>query len=352
MRHLIGIIRGEGIGPEIMDAGLRCLKEASGHRWQELYFRVYDGPLSGRGALSGLRAFYNDIRNEGGVIVRSSIPAPLCYRLREECELFYKEVAFEASAMKRGVLQPELLTSVDLLLLRENTMGPYHARYSRDRSGSHICGEEVYSVQGVQRVVEVAFRRAAERRSRLLILVKDEVLGPLGAAWRDATLAASQKFPKVSHEIAPPDSGSARLFLSPNEFDVVLTPDCEGDLLADQLAVLLCGTRALTPSVNCSSGDFASYQTIHGTAKALEGKDLANPAGIICAFALMLKRTMGWENESQILREAVYEVVNAALDNVTALRNGDLILSNFGSTSFTDAVVTRIREKMRSVDAA
>jgi isocitrate/isopropylmalate dehydrogenase len=124
------------------------------------------------------------------------------------------------------------------------------------------------------------------------------------------------------------------------------------ELLATYLAVLLCGTRALTASVNGSASKFSTYQTIHGTARALKGKNLANPAGMMCALALMLSRSFGWQWEGQVIYSTVCSVVQDALPKGAPMYNGDLILQNYGSREFGNDVIERLRVAIKSAHAA
>jgi 3-isopropylmalate dehydrogenase len=345
MNTLIGIIEGEGIGREIMSAAVRCLDTVCSYRGVALEFQRYQGVCSGPLAFAELRQFYEKIRGSNGVILRSSIPASLCYQLRVDFGLVYKLVHIKPLPGTEGIaaLRPDLLDGADLLLIRENTMGAYHSSYRAASDSEIIYGSENYLASKLRQLAEVAFNQAVRRRKRLLLLVKDEVLGVLGEAWRSAFCEESRSHPEVAFEISPPDSGSARLFLSPREFDVVVAPDSEGDLLADQLAVLLCGTRAVTPSVNCSLGRFATYQTIHGTGKRLQGKDIANPAGMMCAAASMLKRSFNWHYEAEAITKGVEDVVCQTLERASVGQNGDLVLDKCGTQEFVDRVIQRVQ---------
>jgi len=100
-------------------------------------------------------------------------------------------------------------------------------------------------------------------------------------------------------------NAAAEIFYKPKDFDVIATPDVEGDILADGLTRLLYGSTMLTPSGNFSPGGFASYQTIHGTVKPLAGKDKVNPIGMIQALAMYLEHSADMEREADMIRNAV-----------------------------------------------
>ena len=257
--------------------------------------------------------------------------------------MFYKLIPFRVDpALARfSPLKPERIRDLDLLLVRQNNQGFYHGQF--EPLDHRVRCEQYYDVTSIRRLAEVAFLQAASRRRRLRLLMKDEVLGPLGVLWRETFSQAALRHPEVRYDLVPPDSGSAQILLAPWAFDVVVAGDIEGDMLADQLAVLVHGTRAATPSVNCDDSGFASYQTIHGTAKGLAGKNIANPAGMIVAAAWMLGRSFGWHVEAARLRTAVFDVLSESLTSVpTDQHNADLVLESIGTARFAELVCARL----------
>lgn len=338
---IVGIIKGEGIGAEIIDSALRCLRLVEQNHSEKLDYVFYEGHVAGDNAFVELESFYQEIRSKHGVILRSSIAAPLCYRLRRDFGLFYKLIFFKPLPPLADVslLKQSLLTGLDLLLIRHNNAGLYHgvSRQS-DEAGKILC-EQTYGISELHKLAKVAFLHAENRRKRVCLLIKSEILEELGAAWTGAFEHEAALNPSVTFDVLPPDSGSAQLFLTPSAFDVVVAPDLEADMLSDQLAVLIHGTRAVTSSANFGDNSFATYQTIHGTAKGLANKDIANPAGMILAAAMMLELSFGLTFEAERLRYAVGKALENALQSVVGGRNSDLILRNIGTTQFTELVL-------------
>jgi 3-isopropylmalate dehydrogenase len=342
MNRIVGIIEGEGIGREIVAATLRCLGAVQQVRGARMEFRHFTKDIKRDTAGHGLTTFYREVRDAGGVILRASVPAPLCYRLRRDFDLFYKLIAFQpdSSTGTFSPLKPEWLRGVNLLLMRHNNQGLYHGYF--ESQGGRIRCEQYYDEASIRRLAEVAFRQAVSRRRRLDLLIKDEVLGSLGILWRKAFKEVAYQYSDVRFDVAPPDSGSAEILLAPWKFDVVVAGDVEGDMLSDQLAALIYGTRAVTPSVNCDDRGFATYQTIHGTAKGLTGKDIANPAGMILAAAWMLERSFGWRTETKWLQAAVFDVLRQTLRSVSNDKhNADLVLDSIGTEHFAELVSNR-----------
>jgi 3-isopropylmalate dehydrogenase len=339
--RVVGIIKGEGVGAEIIDSALRCLRLVEQSQTEKLDYVFYEGSVAGENAFAELESFYQEIRNKHGVILRSSIAAPFCYRLRRDFDLFYKLIFFKPIPALADVslLKQSLLTGLDLLLIRHNNAGLYHGvNRKSDDAGKIIC-EQTYDISELRKLAKVAFSHAEKRKKRVCLLIKSEILGELGAVWIDAFEHEAAMHPSVAFDVLPPDSGSAQIFLTPNAFDVVVAPDLEADMLSDQLAVLIHGTRAVTPSANSRDNSFATYQTIHGTAKGLANKDIANPAGMILAAAMMLELSFEMTFEAERLRCAVGKALENALQTGVGGRNSDLILRNIGTARFTELVL-------------
>lgn len=348
MGRLIGIINGEGIGEELIDAAFLCLQETERIRGETAEYLFYDGPITGEKALDGLRDFYHRVRDDKGVILRGSVHAPLCYRLRKEFDLFYKLVFLKPmpELTCNSPFREAVLNRLDILLIRLNNQGPYHGRTWKESASSNpkvsCCFD--YDEQTIGNLAEVAFRYARGRGKRLFLLMKAEVLGEVGKMWTEVFKSAAGRYPDVNFDWDSPDSGSAQIFMRPSAFDTIVAPDIEADMLADQLAVLIHGTRAVTPSANFSTNGFATYQTLHGTARGLKGKNVANPAAMMLSAALLLELSLGWKAEAEILRRAVADVLKREPRTVVSERNDDLKLRRVNTKEFAQLVVEKIAE--------
>jgi len=310
----VGIIKGEGIGPDIIDAALACLQEIERIGEAKFNFISYEGSFdySSQTYLQ-LKHFYNSIKKHKGVIFRASLYAPLVYQLRRDFNFFYKLVFLRSipELLDVSPLKKEVAEKVDILLIRDNNCGPYHGEFwLKNESNIHEVGCTFkYTQSHIMNIANVAFSLSMSRDRRVHLFIKNAVLGEIGELWIETFQKVNQNYPDVNLEILSPDVGAAEIILSPQNFDVVLALDVEADILSDQLAALLCGSRGVTASANFDSNGFASYQTIHGTGKSLETKDIASPIAMIEAAAMLLELSLRMPKEANLIHEAVREVL-------------------------------------------
>ena len=320
-RRPIGIIRSGGVGPEVIDAAIRCLKAVGELRGIDFNLDFFDPqPVELRAddaTLHKLAAFYAATRDAGGVILRASAHATLVYRLRQQFDLFYKLVPLAPipELADVAVIDPARLAQFDVLLVRDNAQGPYHAKehVETDAAGERTIRLDVtFDEKHMRRLAQVAFAHAARRKSHVHLLLKGDVHREMLAIWLAAADEAKAEFPGVAFDWDQPDCGLADLFIAPKNFDVIVAMDVDADIIGDWLAGLLHGTRALTPSANYSSPlGFASYQTVHGTCDRLAGTDKASPLGMLMAVAMMLENSLALPAEAAAIRHAIRDVLRA-----------------------------------------
>jgi len=320
VKRSIGIITGAGIGPEIMDAALSCLKEIERIRREKFDYIFYSGPAPTvndelEEAYSSLKEFYSKVKSKGGVILRSSLYAALVYKLREDFNLLYKLIFLEPipELLDVSPLKKEAAERIKFLLIRDNAQGLYHSeeKLEKGTNGQQIVWlTSKYEENKIEDIARVAFRLASQSRGILHLLVKGCVLHKLAKLWIEVFEAVNHEFPEVSFDWDHPDCGLADMFITPHKFDVVVALDVDADIISDFLSGLLYGTRAITPSGNFDpSSGFATYQTIHGSADVLAGQDKANPIGMIMAVAMMLELSFGMAKEADLIRNAVRNVL-------------------------------------------
>ncbi len=320
IKRIIGIIKGEGIGPEIMDAALSCLQEIEQIRKEKFHYVWYldlapSGDNNLEEAYSSLKEFYSKIRNQGGVILRSSLYAALVYKLREEFNMLYKLIFLEPLPELSDVspLKKEIVKRIKFLLVRDNAQGLYHGqeKIETTKNGKRtVWLTSKYEEDKIKDIARVAFRLAKQSRKTLHLLIKGCVLHKLTDLWIEIFEAINQEFPEVSFEWDHPDCGLTDMFITPEKFDVVVALDVDADIISDFLSGLLYGTRAITPSGNFDpSGGFATYQTIHGSADVLAGQNKANPIGMIMAASMMLELSFDMSKEANLIRNAIRNVL-------------------------------------------
>lgn len=315
-RFVIGVVNGEGIGPEVVGAALKVLSaiDTAGHS----RFDIRMGGAIGREAepeqgrlTEESEAFCRDVFSRGGVIFTGPGDGRFVYDLRRRFDLFCKIVPLRAidelSAETR--LRQEFVKGVDIVLVRENTSGIYQGKWeieSSARDGRRATHSFSYSEREVVRIIEPAARIAAGRRGRLLVIVKDGGLPALSEIWRDCGTSVARAA-GVECSFANIDLAAYLLIQHAQNLDVIVAPNLFGDVLGDLGAVLL-GSRGLSFSGNFSGCGEAVYQTNHGGAVDLAGTDRANPLGQIFSLAMLLRESLGLVEEATLIEDAVREV--------------------------------------------
>ncbi len=317
--RLIGLIRSSGIGPEVIDVAIRCFKTIGDLSSVSLQLDFFDPQprelKPDEASFKRLCEFYGHIREAGGVILRASCHATLVYRLRQEFDLFYKLVPIQVipELAQVSVLDLKRLNQMDLLLIRDNAQGPYHAaeQVHEDGDGQRTISLDVkFDERRIRRLAHVAFELAVTRRKKVHLLLKGDVHRQMLRVWLEAMERVKADYPDVEFDWDQPDCGLADMFIAPGRFDVVIAMDVDADIIGDWLAGLLHGSRALTPSGNFTSPTgFASYQTIHGTCDRLAGTGKANPLGMLMACAMLMECSLGMLREANGLRESIRQVL-------------------------------------------
>ena len=332
MRARIAVLPGDGIGPEVIDAALQCLRAVAarfGHELtlEELAFggaaidahgdplppatlaacRAADAVLLG--AIGGPRWSAPDapVRPEAGLL-----------RLRKELGVYanLRPVKVHAALIGASTLKPEVVEGVDLVFVRELTGGIYFGDKTRDAvRATDLC---VYTVAEIERIVRAAARLARERRRRLTSIDKANVL-ETSRLWRAVCQRVIEReFPEVALEHMLVDAAAMHLIHRPRDFDVLVTENMFGDILTDE-ASMLAGSLGLLPSASLGEGQRGVYEPIHGSAPDIAGRGIANPFGAIYSVALLLKHSLGLAAEAAALEQAA----DAAL--ASGARTADLV---------------------------
>ncbi|MFC1485629.1 isocitrate/isopropylmalate family dehydrogenase [Candidatus Latescibacterota bacterium] len=315
--YLVGVLGGEGIGPEVIAATLTVLKalESSGpDRFEVNYQDVIrsDPEPATESILSDeAAAFCQSIFSRNGAVLTGPLGGRVVYDLRKELDLFCKispiKVYGELSAA--GRMNNQYTQDVDILIIRENTSGAYQGSWREtstsngDRRAEHSFA---YTEKEVRRILDVAAGIAQRRRGTITVICKDGGIPSISKLWRDCTIAVASET-GVEYSLLNIDYAAYRLIQHAQEFDVVVAPNLFGDILSDICGVLL-GSRALAYSGNFSSDRGAVYQTNHGSAHDLVGTNTANPVGQIFSLAMMLKESFGLNRQAILIERAVKEV--------------------------------------------
>jgi 3-isopropylmalate dehydrogenase len=241
-----------------------------------------------------------------------------------------------------STIKPEIIENVDLLVVRELTGGIYFGpRQEATADEAVACDTMIYTAAEVQRIVHVAFRLARQRRGKVTSVDKANVLAA-SRLWRQTVTRVSAEYSDVTLEHMLVDAAAMHLLRRPSDFDVILTANMFGDILTDE-ASMLAGSMGMLPSASLGEGRNGLYEPIHGSAPDIVGQGVANPIAAILSAAMLLRHSLGLEDEAQ----AVEDAVQAVLDAPQGYRTRDIYEENstlVGTREMGSLIVGRIEK--------
>jgi 3-isopropylmalate dehydrogenase len=337
MRATIAVLPGDGIGPEVTAEALRVLQAVAdrfGH-----HFDTPEAPIGG----CAIDATGNPLPDETVRLCRdadavllgavggpkwddpeaSVRPEQGLLGIRKALGLFanLRPVRVDPAFADASPLRPELLRGVDLVVVRELTGGIYFGEKRRERlpDGSETAFDGcAYSSGEIERVVRVAAEMARGRRGRITSVDKANVL-ETSRLWRSvASRVLRDEYPELEIEHMLVDACAMHLLRRPADFDVIVTENMFGDILTDE-ASMLAGSMGLLPSASLGSPVEGRstrpglYEPIHGSAPDIAGQGIANPLATILSLAMLLRHSLGLEEEAAAVETAVAEAVSSGL---------------------------------------
>ena len=206
-------------------------------------------------------------------------------------------------------LKPEIVNTVDIVIVRELTGGIYFG--ARQEAAvingvEQACDNEMYSRPEIERIVRLACRAAIGRKGRVMSVDKANVLAT-SRLWRKIAGEVAADFAQVELSHMYVDNCAMQLVLNPGSFDVIVTGNLFGDILSDEAAVLT-GSIGLLPSASLGDGT-GLYEPIHGSAPDIAGQGVANPLGTILSAAMMFRYSLGCEPAAVMIEKAVEQVL-------------------------------------------
>lgn len=308
-------LAGDGIGPEIMAAGLEVLNIVA----QKVGFEYETQAKAFGGAgidASGhpLPADTLEAAKSADAILLAAIGSPQydnapvrpeqgLLAIRKELNLFanIRPVRIFDALKHLSPLKPERIEGVNFVVVRELTGGIYF--------GEHILNEESardindYSADEIRRIMRKAFEIARGRNKKVTSIDKQNVLAT-SKLWRKVAEEVAKEYPDVTLEHQLVDSAAMIMITNPARFDVVVTENLFGDILSDESSVLP-GTLGVMPSASHSENGPSLYEPIHGSAPDIAGKGIANPISMILSVAMMLRESFGENAGAEMIENAV-----------------------------------------------
>jgi 3-isopropylmalate dehydrogenase len=211
-----------------------------------------------------------------------------------------------------STLRPEVVSGVDVVIVRELTGGLYFGQPQGrrdDEKGRAAVDTLYYAEAEIERLMRVAFDLARMRRNKLTSVDKANVLAT-SRLWREMAHEVARDYPDVEYEDVLVDACAMHLIRRPADFDVVATENMFGDILSDE-ASMLTGSLGMLPSASLGSGPPGLYEPIHGSAPDIAGRGVANPLATILSVAMLLRSSLGLAEEAAVVERAVESVLAA-----------------------------------------
>lgn len=355
MKKNIAVVRGDGIGVEIIEEALKLLKTVAKIYKHDFSFNEV---LAGGCAIDKTGQCLPDeslrICKESDAVLLGAVGGPkwdkekstnrpeqAILKLRKELNLFANiRPAFLFDILKEASpLKPEILEKgIDLLILRELTGGVYFGEHKTQSIDNELVASDdmSYKQSEIERIAKLGFEIARTRKKRLCSVDKANVLDT-SRLWRKVLDEMAKKYPDVEIEHMYVDNAAMQLCARPSHFDVLLAENMFGDILSDEASVIT-GSIGLIPSASINESSKGLYEPIHGSAPDIAGQNKANPIATILSVAMMLKLSFKLEKEAKAIEDAVQETLKQGFRTadimskdctlLTCSQMGDEILKN------------------------
>ena len=328
MKKNIAVIRGDGIGPEIVTQALRALDKIAalyGHEFTYTEVAMggcaidqYGDPLPEEmlqkcvasdsvllGAVGGPK--WNDVpgamRPEKGLL---RLRAGMGVYSNNRPAKIWPQLA-DASPLKKEIVDK----GIDFIIVRELIGGIYFGKHETvEENGEAVAIDELrYAESEIERIGRIGFETAQKRNKKLCSVEKSNVLDS-SRLWKKVMHRLAEEYPDVALSDMLVDNCAMQIVKDPSQFDVVVTENMFGDILSDE-ASMITGSIGMIPSSSLGATSCGLYEPIHGSAPDIAGQDLANPIGTILSAAMMLRFSFDMPAEADCIEKAVSKVLDA-----------------------------------------
>lgn len=339
MNKTIAVIRGDGIGPEIVNEAIKVLDKVAekyGHTFTYddvdmggIAIDKWGDPLP-QAMLDKCLAADSVLLGAVGGPKWEGLPGPQrpekgLLRLRAGMGLYsnlrpaklWPQLA-DASPLKPSIVEK----GIDFLVVRELISGIYFGEHKTvEQNGEKVATDVMlYAEHEIERIGRIAFETAMKRRKKVTCVDKANVLDT-SRLWRAVLHRIKEEYPEVEYGEMFVDNASMQLVKDPSQFDVIVTGNMFGDILSDE-ASMLTGTIGMIPSSSLGDGARGMYEPIHGSAPDIAGQNKANPIGTILSAAMMLKYSFGMDAEAAAIEAAVEQALNDGLRTADMMAEG------------------------------
>ena len=327
MTKNIAVIRGDGIGPEIVNQAIAVLEKVAslyGHtfnftdvdmggcaidKWgdplpKEMLEKCVESDSVLLGAVGGDKwnGVPGEMRPEKGLL---RLRAGMGVYSNNRPAKIWPQLS-SASPLKQSIVDK----GIDFIIVRELIGGIYFGEHKTDEKNGEKEAIDIlsYTESEIERIGRIGFETARKRSKRLCSVEKSNVLDS-SRLWKKVMHRLSEEYPDVELSDMLVDNCAMQIVKNPSQFDVIVTENMFGDILSDE-ASMITGSIGMIPSSSLGDGSCGLYEPIHGSAPDIAGMDIANPIGTVLSAAMMLRYSFGLDNEAQAVENAVSKVLD------------------------------------------
>ena len=342
MQWNIALVKGDGIGPEIVDSAVAVLEEIGKKYNHTFNFTSY---LAGGAAIDATgkplpEETVEGCKNSDSVLLGAvggpkwdTLPGDIrpekaLLGLRSALGLFtnLRPAKIYPALADACTLRPDIVEDgFDLVIVRELTGGIYFGERGRrmGKYGEEAYDTEAYSVKEVERIARVAFETAQKRNKNVVSIDKANVLES-SRLWRETVHRVAKDYPDVTCTDMLVDNAAMQLVRDPSKFDVIVTSNMFGDILSDE-ASQITGSIGLLASASLGDTKCGLYEPIHGSAPDIAGQNKANPIATILSAAMMLRYSFNLQEEADCIEKAVNKTLEDGLRTADIARGGEYL---------------------------
>jgi len=339
MKTRITVARGDGIGPEIMDATLKIL-DAAGAELHYDFIEVGEKVFS-KGHKSGISFESWDTLRRNKVFLKAPITTPQGGGYKSLNVTIRKSLGLFSNVRPCRAYTPYVRShfpKMDLVIVRENEEDLY-AGIEHQQTPEVIQCLKLVSRPGSERIIRYAFEYArTNNRKKVTCMSKDNIMKHTDGMFHSVFNEVAKEYPDIENEHRIIDIGAALVAERPETFDVIVTLNLYGDIISD-IAAQVAGSVGLGGSANIGA-DFGMFEAIHGSAPDIAGKDIANPSGLINAAVMMLVH-IGNTKTAELIANAWLKTLEDGYHTGEIFRE-DLSYKKVGTGEFADEVIKRL----------
>lgn len=333
-KQTITVIKGDGIGPSIIDSALEILN-AAGCDFDYEFVDAGLAALEKTGELLPQETIDTIAKNK--ITLKGPLTTPVGEGFTSINVTLRKQFGLYANVrpVKSFVGTKARYDDIDIITIRENTQGMYSgAGQVVSEDGNEAEAKSIITREGAEKILTFAYELAIrEGRNKVTAVHKANILKSTSGLFLKVAREVAERYPQIESTEMIVDATCMKLVMTPEEFDVIVTTNLFGDILSDLCAGLV-GGLGMAPGANIGE-DAAIFEAVHGSAPDIAGKNLANPTSVILASIQMLEH-LNMGDTAERIRSAVADVIKSG-DRTTRDLGG-----SHGTTDFTQAVIDRL----------